>query len=308
MKTKYVFKNPTLVIVTSLLLAASSLYAAQTYTVLESDFTDGTRSKWFTTKPSSGQPATLTVNDTAATAIDGNGLFVDQGGTFKIVVATFDTITLANTGDYISLKFRVRIFGSSTSATTTGTTDFPSANNALRFGFYNSNDTLVIANNNTNSSDDYGYMSEVPFGTDTGSVTTTKFSKETGAGGTAVILAGTDVASLSSSSSTGNRIQDSSIYTVTLTITKTETGISLLSTVKNAGGTTLFSITGTDANATAYTSFDEIAFGSSVDIGYRLDNVTVTTNVSQIPESATSALLFGTAILTTILIIRRKRA
>ncbi|EIQ00994.1 hypothetical protein OpiT1DRAFT_05555 [Opitutaceae bacterium TAV1] len=307
MNTKHIFKNPILAIAAGLLLATSSLHSAQSWTVLDSTFTDGAAPNWFSTRPSSGNAATLTVNDTPATAITGNGLFVDQGGTFRMIVATFDTIALANTGDYISLKFDVRIFGASTTASTTSGTDFPSSDNALRFGFYNSNGTPVTADNTTGSNNDYGYMSEgLPFGSGTADITTTKFSRETG-GADSIILTGTDLVKLTGSS-TGSRIHDSDTYTVIFTITRTGTGISLLSTVQSADGSTLFSITGTDANISAYTSFDEIAFGSSADIGYRLDNVTVTTNVSQIPEPSTSILLIGTAILAAILLIRRERA
>ncbi|MDR1279713.1 MAG: hypothetical protein LBK99_02685 [Opitutaceae bacterium] len=308
MNTKHVFKNPILVIATGLLLATNPLHAAQSRNVLDSTFTDGTRSNWFSVKPSSGNPATLTVNDTPATAIDGNGLFVDQGNTFRMVVATFDTVTLANTGDYISLSFDIRIFDSTTTATTTNETGFPSADNALRFGFYNANATPVTADNTTDSNNDYGYMSlGLPFGPDTTNITSTKFAKE--AGTNSIILTGNDIPSLSASGSTGNRIHNSDTYTVTFTITKTGTGISLSSTVKDADGSTLFSVTGTDSSINnAYTSFDEIAFGSSADIGYRLDNVSVTTNVSQIPEPATSVLITGTVILAAIVTIRRRRA
>lgn len=298
MKTRLTARLAGLLLAALAPFAAVSLRAQTSTPVLTDDFTDGDRVDWYGVNA-----PTLTVNSTAASAITGNGLFVDQAGTFRAVVATFSPVTLVATGNYIKLSFDVRIFGPATTATS-GTLDFPSADGELRIGFYNSNATALTVNNSTESNDDFGYRVGVPFGS-SGSVAGGTFGQETGTDSSR-ILSGSDSSSVTNVATAGGvRIQDNAVYNLTLTATKTANGVSLLQEVYS-GTTLIYSSAGLDETSVVYTSFNEFALGSTSDIAYRVDNVSVV-SFSSIPEPSTVALSAGLGVMGLAVLGRRPR-
>lgn len=208
-----------------------------------------------------------------------------DGQSEGIVAPLGTSLSLDNTGDFLTLSFSFRYTNNASAG----------ANNAnFRFGLFNSQSTAVTADNQVESVNDMGYYVQVGSG---GSVAATNniFFEETG--GTAPILGGID-RSNKVASSTGFGINDNAIHTASLTLTRTSATVMGLSLTID--GTT---ITASDTS-TLITSFDEIAFAngfSTTGLDFLLDSVVVT---SSVPEPS----IAGLAVLAfSCLALRRRR-
>lgn len=226
-------------------------------------------------------------------SIDGNSVFVEQAA-FEAVVFSFDTVSLDAVGSSLTFSFDLRIV------------DNAGGQNGLRFGLYNQNGTSVTGDASTESNNDFGYRSGIPFGSTIASDISSSILKEDGSN--SLVLTGNDGTNLGSSG-TGSRITDANVYRVNFSITRTATGVDLLyETYSGSEFDTLITSISDSDNSDAYTSFNEFAIGSSVgtDVApfqYVLDNLTV----SSIPEPKSSALLLGAIALGSVAAMRRSR-
>lgn len=208
-----------------------------------------------------------------------NGTQIDRA-----VIGLFSAFTLANVGDQISLAFDFRLEATPTVNTADG----------FRFGFYNSNGSVVATNGGTESDNDFGYQATIGTGTTPGF----NLNKETnsGAGGLGSNNPNADRNSLSPTVLNTVAINDTLKHSATFTITRTASGVSLSSSVD---GQEL----GTATNTTSpFFTFDEVVFNHATPQNFFLDNVNVTTTV--VPEP-TSTLLIGLGAAG--LLMRRRR-
>jgi hypothetical protein len=187
------------------------------------------------------------------------------------VLGRFSAFSLVNAGDKLTLSFDFRLEANPTVNTADG----------FRFGFYNSNGSLVTGDATTQSDNDFGY--QVSIGT--GSIAGFDIKKETnvGAGGTGSdnpsvgrVSVGPTVASTAS-------ITNTLKHTGSFTITRNATGVTFSAAFD---GTTL----GSGTNDTApFLTFDEVVISHGTPQAFRIDNVNVTTQ--SVPEPATIGLL-----------------
>ncbi|GHC03638.1 PEP-CTERM sorting domain-containing protein [Cerasicoccus arenae] len=255
-----------------------------------------------------GSGATQTASSSGYTyqQVSGSNLYsntVDDSGALSISGAnnivgymSFQQITLAETGDYISLSFDINY--------PAGPTD---TNSGLRYGLYtilNSIDTAM--GSNVTASPDFDtatgyYLSMNPGGTgaawsqgssninkDLGNQTSAWIAV-TGGSGT------TTVGSHASATTFGTETQ-----TANFTVTRTESGVTISNSIVGEF------ISNNDTSG-AYYTYDTFFFGTGSSSGaWDMGNLTIETNVS-IPEPSTVAILAGLASLCVVVIRRRIR-
>jgi hypothetical protein len=254
--------------------------------------------QFYTRNATSAQYVAAIVNDSGIGGLGSMALSHANSGTGnagnQIIGILSQPITLAATGDFITLSFRFRYTNLATATHN---------NSGFRFGLEGSNGTLVTGDNQgTQSNNDQGYyvqtgtgnapLGPVPLANNT-------LYRENGAvGPVPPILGGTDRQNLTTSS-TGVTFNDELPHSASLTITR-GTGTNMSFSVVYDNGTP---ITATSTTVPFY-HFDEVAFGDAFvtnSIHFRVDDVQVTTNV---PEPIAGLSLLGGAGL---LLARRRR-
>lgn len=221
----------------------------------------------------SANQAISIVDDTAGIG-SGNALRLSITNTTQIdraVLGLFGAFTLVNIGDKLTLSFDLRF----ETAPTVNTAD------GFRFGFYNSNGTVVATNGGTESDDDFGY--QVSIGT--GSTAGFDIKKETnvGAGGTGSDNPSVDRVSISPTTASTAAINDTLKHTATFSLTRNATGVTFDASFD---GVALGS--GTN-DTTQFLTFDEVVITHGTPQAFRIDNVNVTTQT--VPEPAAAGLL-----------------
>ena len=192
------------------------------------------------------------------------------------------TLNLDNIGDSAKFTFDFHFF------------TVPQASSfGLTFGFYNSNGSIVAADDSVNQDNDFGYRTD--FGT--GATSGIAIGKEANVGGGGTGTGTTDTAALTlQPGSVPVNINDAAKHSASFNLERTSGGIEV--TVGFDGQTV-----GTATSVSQlYTSFDEIVFSQGSATKYAIDNVVLTSNV---PEPGTAAgLLLGASLLG----LRRRRA
>lgn len=263
--------------------------------------------------------ANVTVNGTGAaqTATSGaytyyqqanNNLFTGSGGDALSFASSnnsqarlsFTPVSLVNVNDYITVSFTI-----------TYPSGAASGNSGLRFGLYNLfGDTNTAygtsypggtAGSNPVGDTAQGYfVGTNPGGTGAAwSQGSNNLSKDLGNGAVtgqySAVNGGNGVLNVAGTSFASNATFGSTSQTVSLTLTKTATGILVTGSV--AGET--FSATDTGANGTGnnglvYTTFDTFFFGNGTASGaWTMDNLLIETTGTVIPEPSTAALISG---------------
>ncbi len=227
----------------------------------------------------------------------GRVLFLDDtdasAGTTTAAVGRLPGLALLTTpGDTLNVSFKFRF-------TTTSTTQ------ALRFGFFNSSSTSAAG---TGTNDDTGYYVNLVAGGTLG-VTNTLFYRENAT--IAPAMGGTDRTNYVANAAMPAlpTLTSTELYNISLTLTRTATGIDfLLGVGVGAGALTNYTATTTNANP-LITSFDEVMFNTGFNAttggtDLIIDDLTVdATHVIPEPSAATLAALAGLAAAG-----RRKRA
>ncbi|WP_157837099.1 PEP-CTERM sorting domain-containing protein [Geminisphaera colitermitum] len=236
------------------------------------------------TVPKVGQTATSGAN--TYHSISTNGLFEGSSGSLNVNgswssgFVQFPSTTLSNVGDYVTLSFSVQY--AIAPATTSG---------ALRFGLFNSGGgTARLYPYNETTNDTGGTATGYFAAVNTGGTNDTSMYRNSG---------DTTGSTVMNTTTTGARLIGfngasfgTTAQTVTLTITRTDTDkISLKGSI---AGTT-FSITNAAQVGTPVTyTFDSFVFGAgNLANGYTIDNLSIITNASAVPEPSTVALLAG---------------
>ena len=250
---------------------------------------------------SSNSPAVTIVDDSAGIG-SGNALSVNGNGSSssRRIIAGFDTVSLANPGDFITLSFDARHNGTA-----------PSTDRRFRLGLYNQGALLTdedFDGNSTNNtlSDDVGYYFQFDTGVASGTVADAR------------IEFNTDGSPLGGSSSTGDSESfgfgtDDALasltdvaksYSITITyVTATDANVSL-----SVNGTELENRNlsdGGDANDVVSTyDFNSFLFSQNgAELNYLIDNVVIESN-TVVPEPGTLSLV-GLAGLT---LLHRRRS
>ena len=220
------------------------------------------------------------VNDTAGIGA-GNALSMFRtatGMTNRGIVGTLSQpLTLAAPGDTITLSFSFRFIS------TGGSTSPADAVGGFTFGLYNSNGTVVTANNASTSDNDSGFRGE--FGS--GAEEAVAIFKEinSGAGG---LGTGIDGGTVTVINPVNVQVNDFLPHTGSITLTynsPTDLAIALMYDGAAVGSGT---------SSVPFLTFDEIVFSQGGGNGFNLDNVVVESNI---PEPGTAALMGLCAIL-----------
>jgi hypothetical protein len=216
----------------------------------------------------------ISIMDDAAGIGSGNALRLTiPGGTQidRAVLGSFSAFSLVNVGDKLSLSFDFRFEVNPTVNTPDG----------FRFGFYNSNGSLVTADATTQSDNDFGY--QVSIGTGSSAGFDIKKETNVGAGGTGSDNPTPDRATIGPTLASTGSINNTLKHTGSFTITRSATGVTFSAALD---GTTL----GAGSNNTApFLTFDEVMISHGTPQAFRIDNVNVTTE--SVPEPATMGLL-----------------
>lgn len=273
-----------------LLFATGSLHAQST--LLEDSFDSVTVSPY-----SSNQ--TATTNATTYHAISTNGIFTDStdsalnvNGSWTNGYVQFSPVTLAKAGDYITLSFTVQYPTAPTSNS-----------GGLRFGLFDSGvgtEKLFPYNETSNATGGTaaGYFAIV----NTGGTNNTSMYRNAGTytGGSVM---NTGISENRLVGFTGAAF-GTTAQTIVFTITRADEG-KLTVTGSIAG--TAFNINATQVGTPVCYTFNTFVFGSgNLETGYKIDDLTIKTNVP-IPETSNMALLIGGAATGTVFLMRRKR-
>jgi hypothetical protein len=219
---------------------------------------------------------TLAVGNDAA--MGGNALLWTPGTTFRSIVGVMpSTVSLVNIGDYIELSFRYRF-----------TTAPSNQVSGLRFGLYNDNGSVTTADELTETNQDslqYGHSSKNDFGyyanLSTGTTTSAELYRESG--NTSSIVNGGDRGLLNPTGGSPAGLSGTDVHTAYMRITRSAAGVDIV-----AGIDGVDFIQGT--STTAYTQFNEIAFGNGGNnIPLVFDDVRV--DFVPVPEPSTFVLL-----------------
>ena len=251
---------------------------------------------------SNNSPAVSVVDDSAGIG-SGNALSVSGNGnsSARRMLAGFDTVTLSNPGDFITLSFDARYNGTA-----------PATDRRFRLGLYNQGALLTdedFDGNSTNNtlSDDVGYYFQFDTGAASGTVADARIEFNTdgsplggsaSSGDSESFGFGTDDALAALTNVAKN-------YEITITyVTATDANISL-----SVNGTELANRNlseGGDATDVVSTyDFNGFMFGQNgAELSYLLDNVVIESN-TVVPEPGTMSLV-GLAGLT--LLHRRRGA
>ncbi len=259
---------------------AAPLFATPVNVVTD-NFTDGTfqdstgpKAAWFKTVTPSD---TLGVADDSAGLGSGNALNYVTGTAFSSIIGVFDTdpangfdaVTLAATGDKITLSFKFRV---TTAGIATANQDL-----SVRYGLLGNNGTQVTSAADaigTIGNDEIGYGVRLAIGANTAS----DIFKDSA---TAPALGGTGLSSLGTIT---GQIADNNPHTAVMTLTKTAAGVDITSQLD---GGTIFTKSDTTG---LVTTFHEVAFLSGNGTpDYRIDDVVVT--VDAVPEPAALGLI-----------------
>ncbi|EIP96596.1 hypothetical protein OpiT1DRAFT_01016 [Opitutaceae bacterium TAV1] len=235
---------------------------------------------------------------------DGNNTIAVQDGALYVtftrntgnpaLITYFTPVSLQSVGDSLTVSFTLKTPAS-----------FPGGGwpDALRFGFYDSNDSRLDGDRGTWSSTDgavssyEGYAVRGPVGNVSGSVAIQGRST----GNNDLFASGTSVDSISY---VANTLEANGTCNFSLSLTRTATGIQYSFTY---GALTL---TGVDTNPSSW-QFDTFAIGFlsnayATDSGFILDDVRIET--SSIPEPTATACFLGLLAFALIPVLRRLRA
>lgn len=263
-------------------LAALCLTSADAAVNLTENFTDGVLNggadnsgiAWFDRSSNTGLTI---VSDPSPGFGTGNALRMARTGDAIVnrglVGVLSEGITLSNPGDTLTLSFSFRF------TTTAGSTAPFNASEGFTFGFYNSNTTVVTANDSANSDNDFGFRGE--FGT--GTFSRVGIAKETNVVGSAGGLGtGGDGVQMTVMDPVAVSIGDFLPHTGSITLT--------YNTATNMGVSVSYNgnVVGTATSTSPFFTFDEIVFSQGGGNGFLLDNVVVTSNV---PEPGSAALI-----------------
>lgn len=264
-------------------LAASTTYAQ---TVLNENFNTTANGSlptdWYRIGGTTANPA----------ALDGE---LRWGYAFRAVVTTFDTVTLAKAGDFITASFDARYTTAAPSPVTTGAS----------LALYNSSGGSAVTADTASVTVDghVGYKAYKAFGV-TGALpndfvlyansklSLSRFTSNTGA-------------TVLQEQATGQTIALNTSYTLSLKIERKTNDDLLIS--YSFGNNPSASYTVAAASVSTYT-FDEIAInlfaGDNPTVGF-LDNVLVETNVGAVPEPATVAFMMAAGMFLFVVVSRR---
>ena len=189
----------------------------------------------------------------------------------RAVLGVFGAFTLVNVGDKLTLSFDLRFEVNPTVNTADG----------FRFGFYNSNGTVVATNGGTESDNDFGY--QVSIGTGTAAGFDIKKETNVGAGGTGSNDPSADRVTVAPTTASTVAINDTLKHTASFSLTRNATGVTF-----DAAFDGIALGSGTN-DTTQFLTFDEVVITHGTPQAFRIDNVSVTTE--SVPEPATAGLL-----------------
>jgi hypothetical protein len=256
---------------------------------------------------------TVLVNDTFTSGVGADTVTYPRwstSGTPLTIGAGTDTLTVTTGGSGNADRLFSRSFSEvtlGTDETIKLTLDFNGSGNSLyRFGLYNLDDGVTVTDGslaNTTSAKD-GYYSFYGASNNSGAV----LRSETLTASTSVVMGGgTNLA-------TNPRNDPTTAFSGTLvsmvfTVTKTSTGIDIVSELHSGAGGTgslIYSMTATQSLSSGFDTFDTI-FLINGGTSMILDNVKLEyITASNIPEPGTYAAMMGLAMLGVVAIRRRR--
>jgi hypothetical protein len=287
----------------ALVVAAPGVLAAP---IVQDGFNDGARSNgadpldadWYRVKydPTLSGTDSLLASVTADNGTpgigSGNALKIENTTTTgdRHLVANFPACTLLVPGDYVDLTFDFRVLGGP-----------PSTDRGFRFGLFNSNGSVIGADEKTSSAteNDIGYFARIS----TGANTSATLNKDKGV---ASFMGGTDLGIILTNSTFGG-INDNNRHSahVTLTLAQFESsttpgsfynGLKIAFVLDEGTAGAKSMLEDDKALETGTTTFNEIGFSSYTGgLDLVIDNI----NIQGVPEPATLCLLAlgGAAVL-----------
>lgn len=249
---------------------AAACVSAQAATLVSNTFSTASTEGWAAVN---GTGMTSNIADANFPATSPVLQLTNTGGNVVRGTLSFATTTLGQTGDFIQVEFDLRIAGSA---------------NGVDRRF----ETTLW-----DSATQDGYGGRIRVGT---TAAANNFFESSTVPSTGVASTGSTALTTSGATTNSIGISQTYIHHMTLTITRTDTGVDLSYTGIEDNGTAR-TITASDATSPFYTfnTLDVNTWGNS--LNFNIDNVIVTTNV---PEPAVPSLLGGLALLS---FFRRRR-
>lgn len=276
-------------------IAAMSLFAIQTAradVVAFDDYDGGGDGNLVSLLARGNSGSSFAVVDDSAGIGSGNAIeFAPNRTTNSFAGFLFPQVDLASVDDYLTVSFDIRL-----NANVTSEQDF-------RFGVFNDGGTAAQTLNDQ-STDDNGYFYTLD----------TEQSNGSGGGGTEIIRVVAESAGDTALSGSTNYIDrtdnEAGILTdsvINYEFTLTRTADDTLALVFLADGVELSDMNHTtDASETVTTTFNQMFIGSNgTDLAYRVDNITIRSNLAAVPEPG-SAIVLTLAGTLACLVRRRK--